>query len=68
MDEGTIALTVMSLLLLMVFAGLLIWGIRSGQFRDIEEPKYRMLGIRREPPCGDDAGSRKEGGACDDKR
>lgn len=43
MDEGTIALTIMSLLLGLSFLGLLIWGIKSGEFRNIEEPKYRML-------------------------
>lgn len=43
MDEATIAQTVMSLLLLIIFLGFLIWGIRTGQFRNIEEPKYRML-------------------------
>jgi cbb3-type cytochrome oxidase maturation protein len=68
MDEGTIALTVMSLLLFLIFLGLLIWGIRSGQFRDIEEPKYTMLGIKREPPCDDETGRRQDGGACDVKR
>jgi cbb3-type cytochrome oxidase maturation protein len=43
MDEGTIALTVMSLLLGLTFLGFLIWGFKSGQFRNIEEAKYRML-------------------------
>jgi len=53
MDEGTIALTVMTGLLLISFIGLLVWGIRTGQFKNVEEPKYRMLG-------GDD---NDEGGA-----
>jgi nitrogen fixation-related uncharacterized protein len=43
MDEATIAQTVMSLFLLLVFLGFLVWGIWTGQFRNIEEPKYRML-------------------------
>lgn len=43
MNEATIALTAMSGLMLVIFAGFLIWGIRSGQFRDVEEPKHRML-------------------------
>ncbi len=43
MDEATIAQTAMSLLLLLIFLGFLVWGIRTGQFRNIEEPKYRML-------------------------
>lgn len=43
MDEGTIALTAMSGSLLLIFLGLFIWGIKSGQFRNVEEPKHRML-------------------------
>ena len=50
MDEATIAQTAMSLLLLLVFLGFLVWGIRTGQFRDIEEPKYRMLEKDEKPP------------------
>lgn len=29
---------------------LLVWGIRNGQFRDIEEAKYRMLEEREPAP------------------
>lgn len=43
MNEATIALTVMTGLILAVFVGFLLWGIRSGQFRDVEAAKYRML-------------------------
>ncbi len=43
MDEATIALTIMTLLILGIFLGLLIWGIRSRQFHNIEEPKYRIF-------------------------
>jgi cbb3-type cytochrome oxidase maturation protein len=43
MDGATIAQTAISLILLLVFLGFLVWGIRTGQFRNIEEPKYRML-------------------------
>ena len=43
MNEATIALTVMSGLILIIFLGFLIWGIKSGQFKNIEESKYRML-------------------------
>lgn len=31
----------------------LIWGWRTGQFRDIEEPKYRMLEDRQPQPWPD---------------
>jgi cbb3-type cytochrome oxidase maturation protein len=43
MDEGTIALTVMSGLIFLVFLGFLVWGIRSGQFKNVEEAKYRIF-------------------------
>jgi cbb3-type cytochrome oxidase maturation protein len=43
MDEATVALTAMSLGLFAIFVGLFIWGLKSGQFKNIEEPKYRML-------------------------
>ncbi len=43
MDQATIALTVLSGSILVVFLSLFIWGLRTGQFKNIEEPKYRML-------------------------
>lgn len=43
MNEGTIALTAMTLLLLLIFAGLLVWGLRTGQFRNVEEAKYQVF-------------------------
>jgi nitrogen fixation-related uncharacterized protein len=43
MDEATIALTVMTLLILVIFIGLLVWGIRSHQFHNIEDAKFRMF-------------------------
>ncbi len=43
MNEATIAQTVMTLLILAVFLGFLIWGIKSGQFHNVEDAKYRML-------------------------
>ena len=43
MNEATIAQTIMTLLILVIFLGLLIWGIKSRQFHDVEDPKYRML-------------------------
>jgi nitrogen fixation-related uncharacterized protein len=33
----------MSILLLMIFLGFLIWGIKSKQFRNIEEAKYQLF-------------------------
>ena len=43
MNEGTIALTVMTGALLLIFLGLFIWGIKTGQFKNVEEAKYNML-------------------------
>lgn len=39
-------------MILMAFIGIafLVWGWRKGQFRDIEEPKYRMLEEREPEP------------------
>ena len=62
MDEGTIALTVMSGLLLVSFLGLLVWGIRSGQFKNIEEAKFRMLGKDNDGGARDDLTEKHEKG------
>jgi nitrogen fixation-related uncharacterized protein len=43
MSEATIALTAMTGLLLISFLGFLVWGIVSGQFKDIEEAKYQIF-------------------------
>lgn len=36
-------------ILVLVWGGLMLWGHRNGQFRKIEEAKYRMLEEDREP-------------------
>lgn len=43
MNEATIAQTIMTLLVLVIFLGLLIWGIKSRQFHNVEDAKYKML-------------------------
>jgi len=43
MDEATIALTVMTGLLLISFLGFLVWGICSGQFKNVEDAKYQIF-------------------------
>ena len=43
MNEATIALTLTTLAVFLVFTGLFVWGWVSGQFKDIEKPKYQML-------------------------
>ena len=48
MGEATIALTTMTGLLLAIFLGMLVWGIRSGQFKNIEEAKYNIFRTDKE--------------------
>jgi|WetSurMetagenome_2_1015567.scaffolds.fasta_scaffold487728_2 nitrogen fixation-related uncharacterized protein len=43
MNEATTAQTIMTVLILAIFIGFLVWGIRSKQFKNIEDAKYRML-------------------------
>jgi cbb3-type cytochrome oxidase maturation protein len=43
MNEATIAQTIMTLLILVIFMGFLIWGIKSRQFHNVEDAKYKML-------------------------
>jgi len=43
MNEYNLALFITAFLLFLIFLGFLIWGIKTGQFVDIEEAKYRML-------------------------
>jgi hypothetical protein len=56
MNEATIALTVMSFLILLIFAAFLIWGARSGQFKNVEEAKYVPFKGDGPPPPADGAG------------
>ena len=37
-----------SVIILIIFPILLIWGWRKGQFKDIEEAKYRMIEMEDE--------------------
>jgi nitrogen fixation-related uncharacterized protein len=63
MDEATIALTVTTLGVFLVFLGFLIWGIKSGQFHNIEEAKYQVF--RKQKQKDDKEGgkaSRENGG------
>ena len=49
MDEYNLAMLVVAFSLFLIFFGFLIWGIKTGQFKDIEEAKYRMLEIPDRP-------------------
>jgi len=61
MNEATIAQTILSLSLFLIFGGFLVWGIRSKQFHDVEESKYRMLEDDA-AKGGADAESKPQGG------
>jgi cbb3-type cytochrome oxidase maturation protein len=52
MDEATIGLTVMTVFIGLVFLGFLIWGIKSGQFHNVEEAKYHVF--RKQKPTDDE--------------
>jgi len=56
MDEATIALTAMTLGVFLVFLGFLIWGIKTGQFHNIEDAKYQVF---RKQKQKDDKGEGK---------
>jgi cbb3-type cytochrome oxidase maturation protein len=43
MNDYGLALFLSALLMLLIFLGFLIWGIRSEQFTDVESSKYRIL-------------------------
>jgi cbb3-type cytochrome oxidase maturation protein len=43
MDEATIALTVMSGSIAAIFLGFFIWGLKTRQFRNVQEASRRML-------------------------
>jgi nitrogen fixation-related uncharacterized protein len=37
-----------SVIILLIFPAILYWGWKKGQFRDIEEAKYRMIEMEEE--------------------
>jgi cbb3-type cytochrome oxidase maturation protein len=61
MDEATIAQTFLTLAILAIFVGFLIWAIKSGQFNNIEDPKYRMLSDKKEKNMEKGEGKTEEG-------
>ena len=48
MNEATIGLTVMTALIGAVFLGFLIWGIKSGQFHNVEDAKYQVFRTQKQ--------------------
>lgn len=43
MDPTTLAIVITSFGIFAVFAGMFIWGVKTGQFKDVEEAKYRIF-------------------------
>lgn len=43
MLEATIAQTLFTAALALIFGGFLAWGLMTGQFRDAEESKYHIV-------------------------
>lgn len=43
MNEYALSIVIFTFCLFLIFLGFLVWGFVSGQFKDIEEAKYRML-------------------------
>lgn len=43
MDEATLGLIITSFSVFAVFIGLFIWGLVTGQFKKVEEPKYNIF-------------------------
>jgi hypothetical protein len=62
MDEGTIALTIMTGLILMTFIGLLVWGICSGQFKNVEDAKYQIFKYNEEVSKFSNSSGKKNSG------
>jgi cbb3-type cytochrome oxidase maturation protein len=58
MDQATLGLTLVTGVVGLVFLGFLIWGIRSGQFHNVEEAKYQVF--RDEEKSGGENGANME--------
>lgn len=48
MDEAAVALTFMSICIGLILVGLLVWGIKSGQFHNVEDAKYQVFRKQRQ--------------------
>jgi|GEM_PF-5784059 len=51
--EATIAQALLTLAILLVFGGFLVWALRTRQFHDVEEANRRLFGDQNQetPPC-----------------
>jgi cbb3-type cytochrome oxidase maturation protein len=43
MTEAALAQIILTILLLIIFLGFFVWGLKSGQFNNIEEAKYHVF-------------------------
>jgi cbb3-type cytochrome oxidase maturation protein len=50
MTFGLLGFVAWGVFLILTAIGLFLWGYRRGQFKDIEEAKYRMLEDREPEP------------------
>ncbi len=41
--DAYVGLMVLTFFLLVIFGGFFVWALKTGQFRNPEEPKYRIL-------------------------
>lgn len=48
MEGHEIAFAIMTIAILIIFAGFFIWGIKSGQFKNVEEIKYKVIDKKEE--------------------
>ncbi|NIR29949.1 MAG: cbb3-type cytochrome oxidase assembly protein CcoS [Gammaproteobacteria bacterium] len=54
-------LIALSVVLVVIIAGALLWAVRSGQFEDLEGPAHRVLMDEDEHPPGGDSPHRDRG-------
>ena len=43
MSDATISQAILTFILIVIFLGFLVWGLKTKQFKNVEEAKYRML-------------------------
>ncbi len=53
MEESLIAELVATFIFLLLFGGFFIWGLKTGQFRNVEDSKYHILDQGKKRKRGD---------------
>lgn len=56
--EATVAQTLFTLAMAIIFGGFLIWALRTRQFSDVEDPNRRLFAERDADPDAPDAPGR----------